>query len=125
VLFEFGIGRVAIHHYLLRVSAAPLALVMGRKQFNRLPEEIKVIIRKHSGEWLAAHFVEGLDALEKRDLAKIKSDPRRTLVSPSSADLATARHAFRSVIEERTKAGTHMRKLVNMVEAELVNLRSE
>jgi len=45
MLFEFGVGRVTSHHYLLNISVASLALVMNRKKFDALPEAAQDIIR--------------------------------------------------------------------------------
>jgi TRAP-type C4-dicarboxylate transport system substrate-binding protein len=123
-LFEFGIGRVTNNHFLLRTSAAPLALVMNRKKFDSLPEQAKNIIRKYSGEWTAAQFIEGSQSLERQELERIKSDSRRNVVFPSSADLETALVAFKSIILEWTVADARHRKLLMLVEAELAKIRS-
>ena len=61
-LFQFGVDRVAINHYLLGVGTAPLALVMNRKAFDGLPEAAKALIRKYSGEWSAAGSTSSISA---------------------------------------------------------------
>ncbi len=37
MLFEFGIGRVTDHHYMMRLGGAPIALVMNRKKLDEPP----------------------------------------------------------------------------------------
>ena len=56
-LIEFGIARVAAHHYLVGVAAAPLTVVMNREKFDSLPVKAQEVIRKFSGEWTAERYI--------------------------------------------------------------------
>jgi TRAP-type C4-dicarboxylate transport system substrate-binding protein len=125
VLIEFGLGRIAINHYALQTSAAPMALVMNRMKFDRMPEQVKTIIRKFSGEWEAERWIKTFAVAEKQTLEKIKSDPRRKVVMPSASDIESAQRAYRSVIDEWAGKSAHNRELLGMVEAELAKIRSE
>src|SRR5262245_16306612 len=58
MLFEFGIGRVASHHYFLDVSSAPLVLAMNRTVLDGLPAQAQDIVRKYSRKWAAARYIE-------------------------------------------------------------------
>ena len=55
---------LATNHYLLGGGGAPLALLMNRKKFDSLPEAAKAIIRKYSGEWAAAKWIDSYGASE-------------------------------------------------------------
>jgi TRAP-type C4-dicarboxylate transport system substrate-binding protein len=123
-LRDFGIGRVTTNHYILPISASPLALLMSRAKFNSLPKQAQALIRKYSGEWLAARFIEGWAPLERQELERLRSEPRRKVVMPSPADLEIARHAFASVIEEWAAISTRHRELLTLVDAELAKIRS-
>jgi TRAP-type C4-dicarboxylate transport system substrate-binding protein len=123
-LLDFGIARVTSNHYLLRISAAPLALLMNRNKFDSLPEQAKALIRKYSGEWTAARFVEDWEKLEKREVEKIRSDALRTVILPSPPDLVAAQRAFQSVVDEWAASSTRHRELLMLVEAELTKIRS-
>jgi TRAP-type C4-dicarboxylate transport system substrate-binding protein len=123
-LLDFGIARVTNNHYLLRISAAPLALLMNRNKFDSLPEPAKILIKKYSGEWAAARFVEGWEKLEKREIERIRSDALRTVIFPSHSDLDAAHLAFQSVIDEWAASDTGRRKLLMLVAAELAKIRS-
>jgi len=124
ILFDFGIARFATYHYLLGISATPLTLLMSRKKFESLPKRGQDIIRKYSGEWAAARFIESYDAANKSALEKLTSDPRRKVIIPSPADFNTAQTAFKSVIAEWAANSSHNRELLRTVEAELAKLRS-
>ena len=87
MLFEFGIGRVATHHYFLLTSSAPLALLMSRKKFESLPPKAQDVIRKFSGEWSAERFIEVRARIESDVMKQLKSDARRNFVLPSAADM--------------------------------------
>jgi TRAP-type C4-dicarboxylate transport system substrate-binding protein len=124
MLFEFGIGRVATHHYFLRTSSAPLALLMSRTKFDSLPPKAQDIIRKFSGEWSAERFIEVRARIENDVMTQLKSDARRTFVLPSAADVARARAVFKAVTEEVAAEAPHNREILTRVSAEIAKLRT-
>ncbi len=123
-LFDVGIGRLVTNHYMLATSAAPLTLMMARKTFERLPETVRALIGKHSGEWAAARYIETFERIERDAFAQLKADPRRSVVTPSSGDLKTAGSAFASIRNEWAGASTRNRELLEFVEAELAKIRA-
>lgn len=123
-LVEFGIARVTRYHYMLRLGTAPLLILMNRKKFDSLPKAGQDLIRKYSGEWLAARYVEGYDANTNPIVEQLKSDPKRTVILPSQSDLDTAQAAFRTVIKEWQAKNAHNRGLLTVVETEIAKLRS-
>lgn len=124
VLFDFGIARVATHHYMLGTSVVPLTLLMNRAKFDGLPRQSQDIIRKYSGEWAAARFIEVYGAAEKNAIERLSADPRRRVITPSPADLGTAQAAFRAVITPWAANSPHNRELLNMAEREIATLRA-
>jgi TRAP-type C4-dicarboxylate transport system substrate-binding protein len=124
-LSDVGIGRLVSNHYMLLTSVAPLTLMMNRRVFDGLPEPAKQIIRKYSGEWAAARFVEAYAQINREALAQLKSDARRQVVTPSRADAETARRVFKSIAEEWADGDVHRRALLQRVEKELAALRTE
>jgi TRAP-type C4-dicarboxylate transport system substrate-binding protein len=124
LLQEFGIGRVATHHYLLRTSAGSLSLLMNRKKFEGLPVRAQDIIRKYSGTWPATHFAAGYEKLNAQAIEQLLMDPRRTVIMPSQSELDRAQLAFKSVTEEWASRNPYNRALLNRATAEIVKLRS-
>jgi TRAP-type C4-dicarboxylate transport system substrate-binding protein len=123
-LGEFGVGRMTTHHYMLPISTASLALVMNRKKLDSLPESAQGVIRKYSGGWIAARFIERWQVLEKEAVAQIESDPRRMVAFPSRKDLQTAQAVFKSVDEEWAAKSPRNRELLRLVETELTKIRA-
>jgi TRAP-type C4-dicarboxylate transport system substrate-binding protein len=123
-LSDYGIKRVAIFHYFLETSGAPLALLMNRRRFEALPPPAQAIIRKYSGAWVAERFIDTYETAVAQVMEQLKSEPDRKLTSPSQPDLDTAHAAFEAVIAEWTAASLHHRELLQLVESEIVNLRS-
>ncbi len=99
-LNDYGIKRVATNHHLLGTSGSPLALVMNGKDVLNAAEPAKDLIRKYSGEWTAARFIESYDRSDELAMEQLKSDPRRNLVFPSLSDLDLAQSVFKSVIAD-------------------------
>ena len=124
ILTEFGFARLANNHYLLPLSGVPVSLVMNREKLASLPRPVQEIIIKYSGKWLSEEGAGCFVAKNREMAAKLKTDPRRTVVEPSSADLATAQKVFSSVVENWAKESPHHRELLAWVESELAKLRS-
>jgi TRAP-type C4-dicarboxylate transport system substrate-binding protein len=124
ILVEFGIARVVSYHYFMRLGFAPLMLLMNKKKFDGLPKAGQDIIRKFSGEWLAARFAETFEANNDLVMEQLKSDPRRTVIFPSQPDIDTAQATFRTVIKEWQAKDPHNRELLTVVETEITKLRS-
>jgi len=125
VLFEFGIGRVTTHHYMLRASSALMLLAMNRKSFERLPPRAQEVIRKYGGEWSAAQFIAGIEAMNAKNLQQIKTDSRRSLVFPSTQDSEVARVAFANVRKDWASRSAANAALLARLETEVAKIRSE
>jgi TRAP-type C4-dicarboxylate transport system substrate-binding protein len=123
-LSDYGIKRVAAYHYLLHIGGAPLALLMNRKKFDELPKPVQDIIRKYSGEWMAARFIETYEISDEQVMQQLQSDRQRKVIFPSQPDLDRAQVVFTSVIEEWAEKSTHNRELLNRVDAEIAKMRS-
>jgi TRAP-type C4-dicarboxylate transport system substrate-binding protein len=123
-LSDFGIKRVAVSHYFLETSGAPLALLMNRKSFDALPRPAQDIIRKYSGAWVAERFIETYEAAVAQVMEQLKSEPNRKLTFPSQSDLDIAHTAFKSVIAEWAAVSPYNRELLELVESEIAKLRS-
>jgi TRAP-type C4-dicarboxylate transport system substrate-binding protein len=124
MLFEYGIARVAAYHYALPLGPAPLALLMNRKMFDSLPMQAQDIIRKYSGEWAAARFIEARAATENQVIAQLKSDTRRKVITPSPTDLAQAEAVFKTITDEFASKSDHNRELLKAARSELAKLRA-
>jgi TRAP-type C4-dicarboxylate transport system substrate-binding protein len=123
-LVDFGLGRVVTYHYFLRLGSSVMTILMNRKKFGSLPKSDQDVIRKYSGEWPAARFIEGSEPYNEEFLEKLKSDPSRKVIFPSQSEIDVADEAFRAVSAAWAEASPHNRKLLSAVEAELRQLRS-
>jgi TRAP-type C4-dicarboxylate transport system substrate-binding protein len=123
-LSDYGIKRVATHHYMLGTSGAPLALLINRKVFDALPKQVQVLILKYSGEWAAARFIEAYDRSDTDILQQLQSDPKRTVIFPSSSDIERAQTVFKSVIADWLKDNSYHQVLLTVTENELARMRA-
>jgi TRAP-type C4-dicarboxylate transport system substrate-binding protein len=123
-MLDVGTSRLAGSHYMLPIGTAPLVLLMNRQAFDRLPDEAKAIITRHSGDWAAARFIDANLSFKRTAISLLTDDPRRSFVVPSQADSDAARAAFASVREAWAKESSHHRELLVKVEAELAKLRA-
>jgi TRAP-type C4-dicarboxylate transport system substrate-binding protein len=123
-LSDYGIKRVAVSHYFLETSGAPLVLLMNRKRFDSLPRPAQDIIRKYSGAWVAERFIETYEVAVAQVMKQLKSEPNRKLTFPSQSDLDVAHAAFKAVIAEWAAASPHHRELLELVKSDIAALRS-
>ena len=124
MLFQFGVGRVTSHHFMIHLGGTPTAIVMNRAKFESLPPQAQAIIRKYSGEWLAERGTAGMDAANAAALEQIKADPRRTVTFPSNADAAKIESIYAAFDEQWASLTRHNRELLDQVRAALAKLRS-
>jgi TRAP-type C4-dicarboxylate transport system substrate-binding protein len=123
-LFDYGISRMTKYHYVSPLGAAPLNFLMNREKFESLPSAGQDAIRKYSGGWTAARFVEAYDANNDSAMAQLQSDPMRKVIFPSQAELATAGDAFRTVIKTWVAKSPRNHELLTSAEMEIAKLRA-
>jgi TRAP-type C4-dicarboxylate transport system substrate-binding protein len=123
-LVEFGISRVAAHHYLLGVAAAPLAVIMKKEKFESLPKRGQDIIRKFSGEWTAERYIAAYTEANRNTIEQFTADPDRKVVFPSQSDQRRARAAFAAVTHKWLDTFPGNRDLLAKAEEELATIRS-
>jgi TRAP-type transport system periplasmic protein len=121
---DFGVDRVATHHYFLGFSGALIALVMNRKVFDALPQKAQDILKKYAGDWSAEQFVRIFGSSNAQLLQKLKTDPRRVSTSPSPADLARAQSAFDAVAADWLASDPRNQQLLTAAQDELSKVRA-
>lgn len=124
IMNDFGISRVTSCRYLIRMGFPPLALLMNKKKFDSLSAADQDVIRRFSGEWLAARFAEAFDADNDLATTQFKSDPKRTTILPSQTDLDRAQAVSSTQIKEWQAGNPRHTELLAAVGAELGKLRS-
>lgn len=124
-LGDFGISRVATHHFLMPTSVAPMALVMNRAVFDHLPKEAQAIILKYSGTWTAERFADIYGRFDQKVMTQLQADAKRQVVMPSDADAKRIDAAFKLVRDDLVAGNTRYRSLLEAVDNEIQNLRQE
>jgi TRAP-type C4-dicarboxylate transport system substrate-binding protein len=123
-LFDYGISRLAKYHYVSPIGAAPLNFLMNRDKFESLPTAGQDAIRKFSGSWSAARFIEAYGARSDAAMAQLESDPLRTVIFPSQADLEAARDIFRTVVQTWAAVNPRHSELLTLTEMEIEKIRA-
>jgi TRAP-type transport system periplasmic protein len=122
---DYGVDRVVSHHYYGRFSNAPLAVLMNKGKFESLPAEAQAILRKYSGEWLAARWIEATGGANDKAVALFKADPKQTVVFPSEAELGELKKIYQDVIDEFAGKDAHNKELLADLQATLKGVRAE
>ena len=123
-LHDFGVSKVAQHHYFGRLGTINLAIVMNKKKYDGLPAAAKAAIDKNRGEALSVAFG---DMSDKRnaELKKIwAKDPKRTVVDQTPAEAKKWNAALSPVVSAWVKKHPNGDKLLSALKAELGAVRA-
>ena len=123
-LFDFGFVRVVNSHYFVKLGVLPIVMLMNKSKFDSLPKPAQDAIIKHSGMWTANLFNANITTYNAELVKRLADDPKRTLVTPSAADLASAQIAFNSVIKTWTEKSPRNKQLLELVQGELAAVRA-
>ena len=124
IMNDFGISRVTSCRYLIRMGFPPLALLMNKKKFDSLPAADQDVIRKFSGEWLAARYADAFEADNELVTKQFRSDPKRTTILPSQVDLDTVQAAAGTQVKGWQAGNPRHGELLAAVETEIEKLRA-
>jgi TRAP-type C4-dicarboxylate transport system substrate-binding protein len=94
---DFGIERVTTYDYLLPLGSGPLAVMMNKAKFEALPPAAKAVISKYSLTYINDLYIKNVTAFSDSIVAKFKTEPKRTVVTPSATDLAALKVPYEKV----------------------------
>jgi TRAP-type C4-dicarboxylate transport system substrate-binding protein len=120
----YGISRITRYHYAASLGGAPLNFLMNRARFESLPRAAQDAIRKYSGRWTAARFIEAYNANNEAAMARFKADGARSVVEPSPADADTLRDAFNQVVGSWTASDARHAELLEILRMEIDKARA-
>jgi hypothetical protein len=82
------------------------------------------VIRKFSGDWTAARFVEYYEAKNVQAMNDLKSDPNRLVIVPPRAELDALQAIFRTAVEKWSAESPRNHELLKLAESEIAKVRS-
>jgi len=121
---DFGVAKVTNSHYFGRLGTVPLAIMMNRKVYEKLPAAAKAAIDKNSGEQLSVAFGNMSDNRNRELRMAWSKEGKRTVTVPSAAETANWNKTLAPVIGNW--AGKHPKgaALLSALKTELKNIRS-
>ena len=123
-IFDFGISRVASHHYMARVGTVTLGIFMSKKSFDALPAPAKAAIEKHKGEALSRAFGKMSDDRNAKLQAEWSKDSKRTVVVPSKADTEAWDKQLAPVVAAFEAKDPRNKAITAALRQELANIRA-
>ena len=97
---HFGIDRVTSSDYLIQLGTNPFAILMNRKKFESMPKAAQDVIVKYSPGFINDIYVKNLSAFNASVIEQFRADKKRTVVTPSEADLKAIKAASEKVTAE-------------------------
>jgi TRAP-type transport system periplasmic protein len=122
---DFGIDRVTSHDYLIQLGTNPFAVLMNRKKFDSLPKAAQDVIAKYSPGWIDDTYVKNLSVLNETLIEQFKADKKRTVVTPSGADIAAIKAASEKVTADWAAKDPRNAELLAKARDLLAKIRSQ
>jgi TRAP-type transport system periplasmic protein len=122
-MIDFGIDRVATNDYLLPLGYGPLAVVMNRKKYESLPAAAQDLLKKYGIDWVNTLYLKNLGPYDASLIERFKVDSKRTVTSPSAADLEALNKAYERVTAAWVAKDEHNAELLTKTKALLTDLR--
>jgi TRAP-type C4-dicarboxylate transport system substrate-binding protein len=123
-LIDFGIARVTTSDYFASIGIVPMALLMNRKKLESLPKAGQDAIRKYSGEYFAARYIEKIVPYNESLVKQLQADPKRKVVFPSQADQNEMQASFKKVVDAWAGKTPRNQELLRLLQAEVATVRS-
>lgn len=124
-MVDFGIDRVTSHDYLIQLGANSFAVLMNRKKFESLPKAAQDVLLKYSPGWMNDTYVKNLSAFNAELIDQFKADKKRTVVTPSEADLKIIKAAAEKVTADWAAKDPHNAQLLAKARDILTKIRSK
>lgn len=123
-MIDFGIDRVTTHDYLIELGTNPFAVLMNRKKYESLPKAAQDVLAKYSPGWINDTYVKNLSAFNDEVIAQFRADKKRTVVTPSDADLKVIKAASEKVTAEWAAKNPHNAQLLAKARELLAQIRA-
>lgn len=124
-VIDFGVDRVTRHDYLLPLGCGPLAVLMNKKKFDAMPKAAQDVIAKYSLKWINDLYVKALTEHNAGIITQFKADTKRTVVSPSPADLTAIKAPYEKVTAEWAAKDAANAKTLAKARELLVQIRAK
>jgi TRAP-type C4-dicarboxylate transport system substrate-binding protein len=124
-LVDFGIDRVTSHDYLIQLGAGPFAVLMNRAKFDSLPRAAQDVIAKYSPGWINDVYVKNLSAYNDSVIEQFRADKKRTVVTPSEADLSVIGPVSEKVTADWAAKDPHNAQLLVKARELLARIRGQ
>ena len=122
---DFGIDRVTSHDYLIQLGANSFAVLMNRKKFESMPKAAQDVLAKYSPKWINDTYVKNLSAFNDELIQKFKADKKRTVVTPSAADLKVIQQVSEKVTADWAAKSPENTKLLAKAREVLADIRAK
>lgn len=99
-MYAWQIADSVKWHVDVPLGAATAFVVINKKKFDRLPEEAKAALTKHSGSAFVERWSSSLETENDRIKQEILADEDHKLITPSAEDLARYQESVKKVINE-------------------------
>lgn len=122
-IFTFRVADVAHHHLLVPFGVTGVAMVMNKQRFESLPPKAKAAINKH-GEDIVEMFVKAIQGDIERGMAKLKADPKYTIVTPTDNEMKLWKDTLQPLTDAWVAESPRRAKLFKAYQEELERIRS-
>lgn len=122
---SMGVELITTTHIRQPVAFSPSIVVMRESVFESLPETAQRTIEETSGEALSMEYIRSMQAAADAALARVSSDPRHTLYTPTMDEQRRFRAAFEKIAGRWAGDEPWRRDLIEALAAALAEIEAE
>lgn len=120
----FRVISVTTHHIQFPLGFTPLMVAMNRARYESLPADLKRLIDKYSGEWVAARMADNYDTMGGIALDAARKSGKNVIVTLTPAEQKRWEAALRPIVDTWRAKHPNGPALLAALEEEVKKIRA-
>jgi len=121
----FKVLPVTTDHVQVALGFTPLMVAMNKKKYESMPDDLKAVLDRFSGEWIATRMAENYEKTGSVALAKAEKSAQNTVITPDSAIQKQLQAKLQPVIDKWTSEHPNAQALLAALKEEAGKIRAK
>jgi len=96
----FRVLPVTTHHVQVALGFTPLMVAMNKAKYDSLPDDLKAIVDKYSGDWIAERMSANYDKIGARSLDAAQKSDKNTVIDVADEQSQRYQTALQPIIDD-------------------------
>ena len=119
----FRVTPVTTHHVEVPLGFTPLMIAMNRAKYDALPADLKKLVDRYSGDWIAERMASNYDTMGGRAMKDARASGRNEVIEPTAEQRKRFDAALRPIVDRWVASHDNGAKLLEALREELRRVR--